>query len=481
MRFGQAKSISRLIVHGFGLVLVPLIAALGYAAVHVDRLAEQSQHAVYQAVQAIENSRMLLEYLTSMERNARQYLILEDASLLEAYAQTHELFRKAASALSHLPLGDAPRRSVTQVVALESRLFEDLRRGNLKGQGQRTVTERFIAAIDVAQAVLSGSNSLIDQEVQVLRQQAAHARQVLFWLAVSLIPLSVLMAGLYTVLISKPVRQVDHAIRQLGDGRFDTVIAVDGPQDLQYLGQRLDWLRTRLTELEQQKTRFLRHISHELKTPLTAIREGVALLGDHVMGRLNTEQEEIVRILRTTTGQLQRLIEDLLSFSTAHLDQPYLHRSRVDARVVVQKALESHKTAMLAKGLRLEARLQPIELHADADKLQTVVDNLLSNAVKFSRPQGRLVCKLQRNDDSVVLDVIDEGVGIAADEREKIFEAFYQGRAPVEGYVKGSGLGLAIAREYVTAHGGSVEVVASKGPGAHLRVRLPLGERAVGT
>ena len=89
---------------------------------------------------------------------------------------------------------------------------------------------------------------------------------------------------------------------------------MNGPQDLRYLGQRLEWLRSRLSDLEEQQNRFLRHVSHELKTPLTAVREGAELLRDNVGGKLSPEQREIVRIVRENTLSLQKLIEDLLKY-----------------------------------------------------------------------------------------------------------------------------------------------------------------------
>ena len=116
------------------------------------------------------------------------------------------------------------------------------------------------------------------------------------------------------MLIARPIRQLDQAIRQMGTADFTHAIEVNGPQDLRYVGQRLEWLRTRLNELEQQQTRFLRHVSHELKTPLTAVREGAELLRDNVGGRLSPEQQEIVRIVRENTLSLQKLIEDLLTY-----------------------------------------------------------------------------------------------------------------------------------------------------------------------
>ena len=116
---------------------------------------------------------------------------------------------------------------------------------------------------------------------------------------------------------------------------------------------------------------------------------------------------------------------------------------------------------------------------ADAEKIGVVLDNLLSNAIKFSPADGTITVNMHSNADSLDIDVIDEGAGVAAADRARVFEPYYQGRTQGSGPVKGTGLGLSIVREYVVAHGGSVEVVeAPRARGAHLRVRLPLKQEA---
>jgi two-component system, NtrC family, sensor histidine kinase GlrK len=252
-------------------------------------------------------------------------------------------------------------------------------------------------------------------------------------------------------------------------------VSVQGPQDLRYVGQRLEWLRTRLSELEQQQTRFLRHVSHELKTPLTAVREGAELLRDNVGGKLSPEQQDIVRIVRDNTLQLQKLIEDLLAYHQTRAMEPAtlgpVAMSDVVARVVHEQQL-----AALARMLSLETQFVPAIVVGDAERLRTIVDNLVSNAIKYSPRSGVIDLRLGSEGGDAVLDVIDQGPGVAPDDRGRIFDSFYQGLAPAEGRVKGSGLGLAIAREYAIAHGGRIELKdrADGERGAWFRLWLPL-------
>src|SRR5437764_372318 len=190
--------------------------------------------------------------------------------------------------------------------------------------------------------------------------------------------------------IARPIVAIDNAIRQLGGADFSRPIAVRGPEDLRYLGRRLDWLRRRLEEFETQKNRFLRHISHELKTPLTALREGAELLHDKVAGPLAPMQTQVVSIMRDNSVKLQRLIEELLDFQRALHAAASLEVRLVELDELVHDAARPHELAAQAKGLRLTIEAQKATLEADPQKLRSIVDNLISNAVKFTPPGGAI-------------------------------------------------------------------------------------------
>jgi two-component system sensor histidine kinase GlrK len=306
-----------------------------------------------------------------------------------------------------------------------------------------------------------------------MQREASETQRLLLGLALGILPLTLFSVAVFTALITQPIRQLGRAIRQLGGGDLSHPIRVAGPHDLRDLGGHLDWLRERLRELEEQKTRFLQHMSHELKTPLTAIRESVDLIADRAVGSLNAQQAEIAQILRSNARELQSLIEDLLNFGTAHTQKPPLQRELVDLPVLIGEIARNHKPTLLAKNVALETALQPAAVAADKEKLGTVIDNLLSNAIKFTPAGGRIQVELNSDPGGVRLAVTDSGPGIAAEEREKVFDAFYQGKQRPSGYVKGSGLGLSIAREYVAAHEGSIAVLNREGDGACIEVILP--------
>jgi two-component system sensor histidine kinase GlrK len=276
-----------------------------------------------------------------------------------------------------------------------------------------------------------------------------------------------------TRLITRPIAELDSAIRQLGGADFERPIRVSGPADLRSLGERLDWLRLRLTELEAQKNRFLRHLSHDLKTPLAALREGTELLNDQVAGPLAPPQRQVVAILRDNSVKLQRLIEDLLDYQRALHAASGLQVSSIAMDALLKQSLRSYQLAAQGKALRIGLDAKAFTLWGDAAKLRSVIDNLLGNAVKFTPAGGEIRVLARELDGLATIDVVDSGTGVPPEEREAIFEAFFRGRAGAFGRAEGTGLGLAIAREFTEAHGGRIEVVAGT-RGGHFRVTLPL-------
>jgi len=469
------RSFLKFILLGFLLVSLPLVYALVELVLSLDRLATQSRQEVLQASQAARSSRLLFEQATTLERLARQEIILEDTALLEDYARMRQEFLASTQQLSQLPLSAAQLAALERVREREGKLFQLL---GSQQRSQPAVTELadgYASLVEQTQGMVNATTELTQRAIERLQETAQQGREKWLYVALATVALALLVAIVFAVLIARPIRQLDVAIRQMGTADFSHAIAVTGPQDIRYLGQRLEWLRMRLNELEQQQTRFLRHVSHELKTPLTAVREGAELLRDNVGGRLSPEQHDIVRIVRENTLSLQKLIEDLLAYHQARASEPATV-GPVPVADVVRRVLREQKLAAVARMITFDANLAPAVVAGDLEKVRTIVDNLISNAIKYSPRSATIEIALFERDGFAVLDVADHGPGISADERDKVFDSFYSGTAPVDGKVKGTGLGLAIAREYALAQAGRIEILdrADGGRGVRFRVWLPL-------
>ena len=473
MKFLYPRSFPRLLVVGFTLVALPLVFALVNNAISVDQLANRSQNAVYQAVQATQSGRRLAQTLTPLERAARQMVILDDRAMLDSYILARRQFEQALRDLARLPFGEEQKGELDEIVMIESGVFAVLSLPTATPAQLAAAVEKFDDLSERAQSMVGRSSELIDREVEAMRATADQARRITFWQLLALIPVVVFLAVGFSILISRPITQIDAAIRRLGAGHFRVPVSVAGPQDLEQLGERLEWMRRELIDVEEQKNRFLRQVSHELKTPLTALREGAELLSEEAVGKLKPEQREIAEILRHNSIELQKLIEDLLSFGAGQFRRVTADLVPVDVREIIKRVADDQRLALRARGLTLDVDAADVMIPADSEKLRVVLDNLLSNAVKFSPQGGRIRLAARLDGDAFEFDVTDQGPGVPPEERVRIFDPFYQGRHHGAGPVSGTGIGLSVVKEYVFAHGGSVEVVDSN-EGAHLRVRLPL-------
>ena len=193
---------------------------------------------------------------------------------------------------------------LTQLQSSEASIFQKVSALKQSPEQLRNLIDSFVLLRDSARTFATVGYALIEREVDEMQDMAGYARFTVGWQLLALIPFAILLAFAFSVRIARPIRQIDEAIRNMGQGELSKAIRVDGPQDLVYFGERLDWMRRRLLKLEEQKTRFLQHVSHELKTPLTAMREGADLLAEGVVGELTEEQQRIAHILHSNSVQL---------------------------------------------------------------------------------------------------------------------------------------------------------------------------------
>ena len=272
--------------------------------------------------------------------------------------------------------------------------------------------------------------------------------------------------------ITERIRQMDRMIRDIGQSDVVPDILVIGPPDFPDLIRRLDWLRRRLRNSEAQRTRFLRHVSHDLKTPLTAICEGAQLLSEGAAGPLEPRHKPLVDIVNKNAHRLQKFIEDMLNYQQVSAARVNLEIRTIRMDRLCESVLSAHIMAVGKRNIRVKRKLAEVELSGDWNKLYAVLDNLISNAIKFSPEEGVVTVTLSEAENEVTIDVEDQGNGVPEEERKRIFEPFFRGTRTHRGEVKGSGLGLAIARDYARAHRGRLELIDSQ-QGAHFRFTLP--------
>lgn len=457
------------------LVAFMLIAALlGTASLRalftLEELMAQSRDSATRAIDLSTAAQSLTERSLAMERASRQSLVLNDAQLRRRF---DDAARDARGIVRRLQDND-----LSPDLANDWSERLNTIAGLLGGPVETALDRERTVALEFRE--LDALNARVAQQVQqgiARRNQAllarldASRRQLAQQVMLS-IALAVVLALGFGIWLARPFKRLEKAIVGLGENQLDVPIDISGPSDVRRVGQQLEWLRLRLTELDADKARFLRHISHELKTPLAAMREGVALLQDGVAGELNSSQREVAQILNVNTTVLQGQIEALLRFNAAAFEARQLRRQRTDLMVLLEQQVDLQRLQWQARNLKVRVEGEPLQALVDAEKVGTAVANLLSNAIRFSPPDGTVRLAVTRVSGHARIDITDQGPGVARSDRERIFEPFYRGERQPQDMVRGTGIGLSIVQEYIAAHGGRIELVPAN-EGAHFRIELP--------
>ena len=291
--------------------------------------------------------------------------------------------------------------------------------------------------------------------------------RTILWMAVLVAAvLCVLVGAALARGLSRPILEIEQATRRISNGDLDARVDSSSDDEIGRLGQSINEMAGRLQQLESAREQFLGEISHDLRTPLTAIK---GLLVNAIDDACPDERPSL-ELAERETDRLIRLVNQLLDFNRWRVRRLELTCSSLDVSAVARDAVglsearASHRNIALV----LEApSMGPLAL-ADADRVQRVILNLLDNAIKFTEPDGRVVLTVEQRESEARVSVLDTGRGMTDEERDRAFEPYYRGAGG------GVGLGLAIARAVVEAHGGRMGLESELGKGCCVWFTLPL-------
>ncbi len=465
-------SFPQLLLFAFLGIILLLGGALTRTLVAVGTLTEANRDYPLQALDTVQAVRELQELTVALEREARQYLVLNDPGLRQEIRQTLGNARRAAAGLGSRFPGQLPPLTEAWDGLAAQTLAPLLAGADAKTLSQPALSDAFKQLGTLNQQIENESKVLLAQRNQALIADFERQRRSVIWIGAAAASVAAALALVLGMWLARSFKQLDRAIDALGMPGPQAPIAIAGPSDMRELGERLEGLRQRLGALEADKLLFLRHISHELKTPLGNLREGIALLEDQVAGNLNPSQQEILGILRDNAISLQQQIESLLQYNAFAFEARRLQRRPTDLRALLDALVNRQRLQFQARQIDVTVEGPSVIARIDPEKIDIAVSNLLSNAIRFSPDGGQIRLSLAAQPGGWSVDCVDAGPGVDPADQDKVFNPFYQGVRQPAGPRKGSGVGLSIVKELVEAHGGHVTLLRRNG-GAHFRIEIP--------
>lgn len=326
----------------------------------------------------------------------------------------------------------------------------------------------------------------INRRSEYLSSLIRHIENVTVILLAVAVLVALITPWLLARTIKRPIEQLQEGTKAIGKGRFDHKIPVDSRDEFGELARSFNEMALRLKELDRLKSDFIAVASHELKTPLAAMIEASKLLSEPAIGELNPKQEKLVTVLNKSMERFKDLIEELLDLSRLQAGLVQLDRQKCRLEELITEAVETMQPSAGASEneLMVDIKGPDTRISLDRKRFLRALINLIDNAVKFNPPGGRVRIAAQVRDKGkgerrLFIAVVDMGPGIEIQERDRVFEKFYQ----IQHIRKqsGSGLGLAIAREIVSAHGGRIwiesppseDMATEKGKGTVFFIELP--------
>lgn len=443
-------SLMQLVLLGFALVILPLGVLVFQASSAYRELSTQASLTAREAVAFTRRAQSLSSLALDMERTILQYLVVKNPDLLELMTsqqqQLHQLLDQSFVLFPPPPAQEALRQ-----------LLETTQ--DTEGLHLDQVDQLSFLTSDLT----NQTHQIVDRQLSALQQAMLSLQQQLARQFLLLSSLSLLLVLFFTWRLLHPISYLRQRILALAnpDPRNHLKGVHQGPAELIQLHHQLDWLEQQLAEVEQQKQQFLRHISHELKTPLASIREAGDLLNEEILGTLSAPQKEVTGLLEQNSKRLQQLIEQLLNYNLLQ-GKRLASFSPVALDTLLSQLLLPWQPLLTQRKQRVELPESGLTLRADPALLRSVLDNLISNAVHYGDPSHPILIRAGQQNRQQWVEVENAGPDIPAAEQTRLFEPFFQGSSRRRGAVKGSGLGLSIAADCMKAQNGTLRLKSSQ-------------------
>lgn len=466
----RPASLRQWVLTSFAIALIPLAVLLWQAHAALNGI---NDLAVREAQDAVRNARQiegLDSLVVDIERALRQYDILRTDAAHQTAASQLQDYSQALSTLCFSSAQSEP----PPVCAEQQQGLNEL--GDHFDSLNGIALNEALRTLRLHQRQLN--HSVWQRLNERLAQQQDYVNQRQYWLSIQtvlLVLVTLVLVFWASRRIATPIQRLDRMIRTIGQNQTNKTLPaqVNGPRELNELGERLHWLSGRLEQLESLRLALLRHASHELKTPLASMKEGCALLADGIAGPLNQSQREVLTLLTRSTERLAQLTDQLLDYNQL-LQQSEVDPRRINPTDLINITVQQHGLALRQRNLSVDIDCALTSLDTDPRLFQRILDNLLNNAQAYGYQNGRVRIALRQQQDSLLLDVANTGPAIPADQGDSLFAPFQRGQAPRLDAIRGSGLGLSVVSDCARLLGGQAHFVELPDFDVCVRVQLPL-------
>ena len=483
MKLKNPLSLKSLIVLGFSIAIIPLLLGVMYAICGLQETSALNRTINSQVFEQTKTIHLVLQKASDIERKARLFVLLSDPALQqpyerESYELTRASFKLVLSELLNLHVDNKIALLGNELAEKENLIYQQIIDSEIDKSFELSLDEAFLGFRESSNTLSKEFDAHVERTFNELHQLSQSLEHDLLIKGAVLLLASCLFLLIFLTVLLRSWQQLDNSIRRLCSEELQEPIEVNGPTDMRYLGERLEWLRMHLNTLERSKQQLMGILAHEIEQPLHSLRQCKKLLFATTHAELEGTLEDVAKEMNTSVAKLQAVSEQLLKFSQLHASSTLDQKQNVYMQELLESVIEDFQDVLQAKSIRLNKLIRPIKIEGFPKQLRGMLEQLLSNAIKFSPSAGEIRIKLCKSRDRMKLEIEDDGPGIVPEELSHIFEPFYRGTpsTPTEASNQGPGLGLALVQEYVSNHQGKIKFIDPRKDqhGTCVRVQIPL-------
>lgn len=475
MSFKKLLSLKSLIAMGLVLSIVPLIAAVGFAAYGLEETTTLSRDLNAKVFEQTKAIHLVLQKAADLERKARLLILLSDPALRQPYErQSYDNIRVAFKQTLDQLLAKNLDREIAllanELAEKENLIHQQIIAAETDAGFAMPLDDAFLALREATNNLAREFENHVDREFNHLDKKSKALEEWLFVKTAALLSTSVLLVVALLLIIGRSMRQLRLAIQQLACGEFSEPIRIMGSSDLKTLGEKLDWLRKHVLQLTAFVEHFTQNVSGQLEAPIDGIRTSAEMLAL----RVDDVQQPIVQAIANNAEKIDYVRKELARFADITASSNRMaqkeYKEWIDVDDLVESVIDQLAGKLQQKSVNVKTQLRPLQLRGFRSQLMSIIESLLLDALDHSPEHGEIVLSLRLSGDIIELQIEDEGPTPHPDQCSRMFEPFLS----LSRSEKGSGLGLSVVMHYAFNHCGEVEFIPTQqSHGACRRLLIP--------
>ncbi len=463
-----------------------LVAALStYTIYQLYRLNNITHLILHVDTAAINDVKKIRDSLLSQVRSENKYLLTRDKSFYKQFQVARQEFIRHLSSISYDANSDQ-EALINRIKELHSGylfLFEKeaqyLNEGkDYSGLSYKDTKQEYVnGTIDHLKELNRHVQSNIDRKMRALEATGKRATEMALVMTVTTLLVGLFISLVITQSINKPLSLLKKRTREIAQkGVFDGYLNLSSPPEVKDLASSFNFMCAKLKKLDQMKADFFSHISHDLRTPLTSIREGTTLLLEGVGGTITDKQKRLLTIIVEESNRLIRSVNSLLDLSKMEAGIMPEDFEKTNIAPLINQVIFEIEPIVEGKNIEVAGKIADTlpKVNVSRERILQVLRNLLGNAVKFTPERGTIGVNAYASDHEIIVSVVDTGPGIPEKKLFSIFDKFYQASTKDRKETGGTGLGLCIAKNIINAHGGKIWAETKLNQGSIFTFTLPV-------